>query len=56
MTLGGPSYREAKGGILRAANTGSPSKHIARIHHIQRVIAITDLPRAIGKNESDRPR
>ena len=40
----------------RAGLSASPTrdlhrKRISRIHHIQRVIAITDLPRAIRKNE-----
>jgi len=48
---GGPSYREAKGGILRTAVNDIHRKRIPLIHHIQRVIALTDIPRAIRNNE-----
>ncbi|MFZ0563330.1 MAG: hypothetical protein WAM43_17090, partial [Terriglobales bacterium] len=51
ITTAGPSYREAKVRILRPPTLDLHRKRIPPIHHIQRVIALTDIPRAIRENE-----
>jgi hypothetical protein len=49
--IGGWPIAKRRAGFSEPATPDLHHKRISRIHHIQRVIALTDIPRAICKNE-----